>query len=507
VLNLALLELKGITKRFPGVLANDHIGLSVEAGEVHALLGENGAGKTTLMKILFGIYKMDSGEILLKGRPVSIRSPRHALELGIGMVQQHFTLVPSFSAVENVMLGLKDLGVVPKIQEVRKKLLRLSKMYGLEIDPDEKVWKMTVGEKQRLEILKLLYSGAEVLILDEPTAVLTPQETRALFEAIRQMKERGAAVIFISHKLNEVMEIADRVTVLRRGKVVGTVKKEETSTRLLATMMVGREVVFQFDKMNGDAGEVILKVEGLKVRGDKGYLTVKSLDLEVREGEILGVAGVAGNGQKELAEAIYGLRDVDEGRIIFDGHDITKWSIPRRIKAGIAYIPQDRKEVAVAPNLSVGENLVMKDCCNGELGKMALDRRRIRMTVKKMIEDFSIKASSPDLRSRYLSGGNLQKVILARELSRTPKLVIAEHPTRGLDVGAMEYVYSKLLEQKAQGAAVLLLAGDLDEIFTVSDRVAVIYDGRIVGYAEPKESELERIGLLMAGVTDVQESA
>ncbi|MDI3515963.1 MAG: ral nucleoside transport system ATP-binding protein [Thermotogota bacterium] len=504
---MALLELRNITKRFPGVLANDNVNLSVESGEVHALLGENGAGKTTLMKILFGIYRMDSGEIIFKGKPVSIRSPKHALELGIGMVQQHFTLVPSFSAVENVLLGLKEMGIIPQAQEVREKLLRLSRIYGLEIDPDEKVWKMTVGEKQRLEILKLLYSGAEVLILDEPTAVLTPQETRSLFKAIEQMKERGAAVIFISHKLNEVMEIADRVTVLRRGKVVGTVKKEDTSTRELAAMMVGREVIFQFEKKKVEIGPPILRIEGLKVRGDKGYLTVKSLDLEVRAGEILGVAGVAGNGQKELAESIYGLRPVEEGKILFDGNDITSWPIPKRINAGIAYIPQDRKEVAVAQNLSVAENLVMKDCCAGKLGRMKLDRRRIDLTVVRLIEEFNIKTPSPAIRSRYLSGGNIQKLILARELSRSPKLIIAEHPTRGLDVGAMEYVYTRLLEEKERGAAVLLLAGDLDEIFTISDRVAVIYDGKIVGYANPDESELERIGLLMAGVTDVQESA
>ncbi|HCZ05980.1 MAG TPA: heme ABC transporter ATP-binding protein [Thermotogae bacterium] len=499
--------MRNITKRFPGVLANDNVNLSVESGEVHALLGENGAGKTTLMKILFGIYRMDSGEIIFKGKPVSIRSPKHALELGIGMVQQHFTLVPSFSAVENVLLGLKEMGIIPQAQEVREKLLRLSRIYGLEIDPDEKVWKMTVGEKQRLEILKLLYSGAEVLILDEPTAVLTPQETRSLFKAIEQMKERGAAVIFISHKLNEVMEIADRVTVLRRGKVVGTVKKEDTSTRELAAMMVGREVIFQFEKKKVEIGPPILRIEGLKVRGDKGYLTVKSLDLEVRAGEILGVAGVAGNGQKELAESIYGLRPVEEGKILFDGNDITSWPIPKRINAGIAYIPQDRKEVAVAQNLSVAENLVMKDCCAGKLGRMKLDRRRIDLTVVRLIEEFNIKTPSPAIRSRYLSGGNIQKLILARELSRSPKLIIAEHPTRGLDVGAMEYVYTRLLEEKERGAAVLLLAGDLDEIFTISDRVAVIYDGKIVGYANPDESELERIGLLMAGVTDVQESA
>lgn len=504
---MALLELRNITKRFPGVLANDNINLSVESGEVHALLGENGAGKTTLMKILFGIYRMDSGEIIFKGKPVSIRSPKHALELGIGMVQQHFTLVPSFSAVENVLLGLKEMGIIPQAQEVKEKLLRLSRIYGLEIDPDEKVWKMTVGEKQRLEILKLLYSGAEVLILDEPTAVLTPQESRSLFKAIEQMKERGAAVIFISHKLNEVMEIADRVTVLRRGKVVGTVKKEDTSTRELAAMMVGREVIFQFEKKKVEVGPPILRIEGLKVRGDKGYLTVKSLDLEVRAGEILGVAGVAGNGQKELAEAIYGLRPVEEGKILFDGNDITSWPIPKRINAGIAYIPQDRKEVAVAQNLSVAENLVMKDCCAGKLGRMKLDRKRIDLTVVRLIEEFNIKTPSPSIRSRYLSGGNIQKLILARELSRSPKLIIAEHPTRGLDVGAMEYVYTRLLEEKERGAAVLLLAGDLDEIFTISDRVAVIYDGKIVGYANPDESELERIGLLMAGVKDVQESA
>ncbi len=488
-----LLEVKGIVKRFPGVLALDGVNFDLKEGEVHTLLGENGAGKTTLMNIIFGLYKPDEGEILFRGKKVHIRSPYHALQLGIGMVQQHFTLVPSFTVAENVSLGTKD-----PPNKVAAEVKRISKEFGLEVDPYAKIWQLSVGEKQRVEIIKLLYAGAKVVILDEPTAVLTPQETEALFKAIRKMTAQGTGVIFISHKLNEVMEISDRVTVLRKGKVIGTLKRGEFDQNKLAQMMVGREVVMKIEREKAKPGDLVIRVDNVYAKSDKGHLALDGISFEIRAGEILGIAGVAGNGQRELAEVITGLRKVESGKIEFAGKDITNSSVMDRILAGIAYIPQDRKGVALSPNLSVAENLFLRR----KERKIWFNKASIYEHARRYIEEYKIKTPSPATAVKYLSGGNMQKVVIAREFSLEPKLIIAVHPTRGLDVASMEFVYRSLIKARDEGVAVLLLAGELYEIFNLSDRVGVIYEGKIVGYTTPDPSpeNVEKIGLMMAGV-------
>lgn len=493
------LVMKNIVKRFPGVLALNNVSFDLFKGEVHALLGENGAGKTTLMNILYGLYRMDEGEIFYEGKKVRIHSPSHALSLGIGMVQQHFTLVPSFTVAENIMLSMKKFRSGISEREVIDGIRRISEEYDLKVDPYARIWQMSVGERQRVEILKLLYMKAKVVILDEPTAVLTPQESKSLLKAIRLMVKNGAGVIFISHKLKEVMEISDRVTVLKCGEVVGTLERGEYDEKRLARMMVGRNVVFQIEKKPSNPGKEILRVENLKTYNDKGIMALNGINLHVREGEILGIAGVAGNGQRELAEVITGLRKVSSGRVIFCGKDITREDVAKRISLGISYIPQDRKEVATCPNLSVAENIFLKT----KEKIFWFNKKRILSIVKNLIEKYSIVTPNPMQPVKFLSGGNIQKVVIAREFKLRPKLIIAEHPTRGLDVASMEFVYRSLLKARDNGAAVLLLAGDLDEIFVLSDRVAVIYEGRIMGEVEPDPSNLEKIGLMMAGVANV----
>lgn len=496
-----VLEMKHITKSFPGVLANDDVSIDLKEGEVLALLGENGAGKTTLMNILFGIYRADYGEIFINGSKVHIASPHDALKNGIGMVQQHFTLVPSFSTSENIVLGLKELGFIVKTRDVEAKIEQLGRHYGLAVNPKAKVWTLSVGERQRVEILKLLYTGAKILILDEPTAVLTPQEAEALFRAVRKMTAEGTSVIFISHKLDEVMEISDRITVLKQGKVVGTVNKEDIDKKGLAKMMVGRDVILDIEKPDVENGETVLKIENLKVRNDKNLFAINNLSLELKAGEILGIAGVAGNGQRELAESLYGLRKIESGKIVLKGKDITHASVSRRIKEGISYIPQDRKGTATCPNLSVAENLFLKNYTTSyiPMSPYYLNKRVMTQAAERLISEYSISTPSTKTPVKLLSGGNIQKVVLARELSTTPSVIIASHPTRGLDIGAMEFVYRTLLHQKAKGAAVLLLAGELYEIFRLSDRVAVIYEGQIMGYTPPDPAYLEEIGLMMGG--------
>ncbi len=488
-----LLEVRGIVKRFPGVLALDGVNFDLREGEVHTLLGENGAGKTTLMNIIFGLYRADEGEILFKGKRVHIRSPYHALQLGIGMVQQHFTLVPSFTVAENIALGTRDTP-----SRVAAKIRGISEEYGLEVDPHAKVWQLSVGERQRVEIIKLLYAGARVVILDEPTAVLTPQETEALFKAVRKMTSRGTGVIFISHKLNEVMEISSRVTVLRKGKVIGTLERGEFDQNKLARMMVGREVVMEIEREKARPGELVIKVEDVHARSDKGHIALNGISLEIRAGEILGIAGVAGNGQRELAEVITGLRRVESGKIEFLGKDLTNTSVIDRILAGIAYIPQDRKGIALSPNLSVAENLFLRR----KEKKVWFNKREIFGHARRYIEEYKIKTPSPATAVKYLSGGNMQKVVIAREFSLDPRLIIAVHPTRGLDVASMEFVYRSLIKARDKGVAILLLAGELYEIFNLSDRVGVIYEGKIVGYTtpDPTPENIEKIGLMMAGV-------
>lgn len=495
-----IIEMKNITKYFPGILANDKINLELKKGEVLALLGENGSGKTTLMNILFGLYKQDEGEVFLNGKKIKIHSPSDALNNGIGMVQQHFTIIPSFSVSENVILGLKDEKFFIKTKNVDEKISKIGKEYKLPVDPKSKVWTLSVGEKQRVEILKILYRGANILILDEPTAVLTPTETDSLFKAIRKYTSEGCSVIFISHKLDEVMEISDRVTILRKGKKVNTFITKEINKKILAREMVGRDVLLDIKKPDVEIGEEVLKIENLSVKNDKGLMAVKNLSLSIRKGEILGIAGVSGNGQKELSEAIYGLRKVENGEIIFCNKNITHNGIKRNIIHGISFIPQDRKGVATSPNLSVRENIFEKTFAKGNgYSPFNIRNKEMKIEADKIIKEYSISTPNSETVIKLLSGGNIQKVILARELSLNPELIIASHPTRGLDIGAMNYIYNTLLEEKKKGHSILLLAGELYEIFRLCDRVAVIYEGEIMGYTPPDPDYYDKIGLMMAG--------
>ena len=498
-----VLEMKNISKSFPGVKACHNVSFSLRQGEVHTLLGENGAGKTTLMNILFGIYRQDSGDVYLDGRRVNITSPHAALKNGIGMVQQHFTLVPSFTVAENIVLGLHDTGVFAQTSKVEGRIAQLSDRYGLKVDPKARAWTLSVGEKQRAEILKILYTGAKILILDEPTAVLVPQETRTLFEALQKMKKAGTSIIFISHKLEEVMQISDRITVLRQGSVVDTVNKSVTAKTELARLMVGKEVLIDVERQKVEKGRTLLEAKDLIARDDRGLIAVNGISLEIHSGEVLGIAGVEGNGQRELAETLYGMRIPESGSILLDGNDITCASVSRRVGLGLALVPQDRKGMAISPNLSVEENLFSKNYATQTVRchPLFLNKRDISRVSKDLIKSFSIVTPSEKTKAKYLSGGNIQKVVLARELSSEPKVIIAAQPTRGLDVGAMEFVYRTLQEQKKKGAAILLLAGDLDELFRLSDRVAVMYSGKIVGYAPPDASYREKIGLMMSGAT------
>lgn len=496
------LVLSNIVKRFPGVIADDHVDFTLKKGEVHALLGENGAGKTSLMNIVYGIYKEDEGEIRIDDRKVDINSPHKAMEYGIGMIQQHFSLVPSFSVTENIALGLKELGMLPKMETVKKRIRELSKKYNLLVDPDSRIWQLSAGEQQRVEILKLLYIESKIMIFDEPTAILTPQEAEGLFKTIREMIKNGASVIFISHKLKEVMEISDRITIMRHGKVINTVTTNETDENSIARMMVGREVILKIKKGKAKPGKEILTVKDLRALNDKGTEALRGMELHVREGEILGIAGVEGNGQRELAESIYGMRKFS-GKMEINGKKMRQLDVAQRIKNEVAYIPQDRKGVAICGGLPIYYNLFLKlfrtrkSSFRPFLFNPASSLRKI---AEKYVEEYSISTASVDLEARFLSGGNMQKVVLARETSGSPKLIIAVHPTRGLDVGAEEFVYKSLIKARDEGAAILLIAGDLYEIFNLSDRVAVIYEGKIVGYSQPDESHLEEIGLMMAGI-------
>ncbi len=501
-----VLKLSGIVKSFPGVLANDHVDFTLKRGEVHALLGENGAGKTTLMNITYGIYKPDEGEIYVNDKRVEITSPHRAMEYGIGMIQQHFSLVPSFSVAENIALGLKESKILPKIDLVRKKVKTLAERFGLDVNPDSRIWQLSAGEQQRVEILKLLYMSAQIMILDEPTAILTPQEAANLFKTIKEMVKYGASVIFISHKLKEVLEISDRITVMRHGKVIDTLQKEEANERILAKKMVGREVVLKISKKPPKPREIELEVKDLWARGDKGPYAVRGVSLDVKSGEILGIAGVAGNGQRELAESIYGLRKYT-GEVKIGGEMMHSLGVVSRMKSGVAYIPQDRKGVALCGGLPLYYNLFLKKpfrIPEFYLNPYLFNSSRLKKPSEQLVDEYLISASSLNLEVKYLSGGTMQKVVLARELSLNPKLIIAVHPTRGLDVGATEFVYKTLLKARDNGAAILLIAGDLEEIFTLSDRVAVLYEGEIVGYSKPDESHLEEIGLMMAGVRRVK---
>ncbi|MFQ5342914.1 MAG: ABC transporter ATP-binding protein [Anaerolineae bacterium] len=492
--------MRGIVKRFPGVVASDHVDLQVQAGEIHALLGENGAGKSTLMNILSGLYRPDAGEIYVHGRRADIGSPRDAINLGIGMVYQHFMLVEPMTVIENIMLGLDGVGFLPAIDHIRQEIVQLSARYGLQVDPDAHIWQLSVGEQQRVEILRLLHRGADILILDEPTAVLTPQEADDLGRTLSRMAEEGKAVIFITHKLHEVMEFSDRVTVLRAGQNVDTLVTADTSPQELARLMVGREVLFQIEKESRPVGDVVLSVQGLEAMNDKGLPALKGVTFQVREGEILGVAGVAGNGQRELAEVITGLRPATAGRVEVRGQDMTNQSPDRVIAIGVSHVPEDRLGVGLVPNLTVSDNLALKGYRNPPLARGPfLVRQAIRDFAERLIALFDIATPSPSTQVKLLSGGNLQKTILAREISAGRGLMVAVHPTHGLDIGATETVHKTLLEQRDQGAAILLISEDLDELLVLSDRIAAIYEGEIMGVVDAEGADVEKLGLMMAG--------
>jgi ABC-type uncharacterized transport system ATPase subunit len=500
---------RGITKRFPGVVANDGVEFEAAVGEVHALLGENGAGKSTLSNILTGLYRPDAGEILLYGRRVEFHTPRDALDAGICMVHQHFRLVEPFSVAENVILGdHRGEGKAFRLRTraTERRVAELSKRYGLHVDPRARVWQLSLGEQQRVEILKALYREARILILDEPTAVLTPQEADVLFETLREMAAEGRTVIFISHKLHEVKAVADRVTVLRNGRTVATVSAADATPRSLASLMVGRELAAgQTVRPPAKPGNCVLRLENVWADGDRGTAAVRGASLEVCAGEIVAIAGVAGNGQRELAEAIAGMRGPTRGSLTVDGR--RPRGDPRAaMAAGVAYVPEDRLGTGVAPSLSIASNLVLRSYRRPPVSRGPLLRLRgIEQRAIELIRRYSIAAPGPSAPARLLSGGNLQKVVLAREFSGRPKLLVAASPTRGLDVGAIETVHSYLREAAANGVAVLLISEDLDEILSLADRIAVMYEGAIVGETARADASVDEIGLLMAGGHDARE--
>ncbi|MDW7729763.1 MAG: ABC transporter ATP-binding protein [Bacillota bacterium] len=491
-------QMLNITKKFGDLVANDNVNFDLRKGEIHALLGENGAGKTTLMRILYGLYRADSGEIWINDQPVQINSPRDAINNGVGMVTQHFTLVPPLSVAENIVLGaVKGFTLNPK--EIEKSVAEASEEYGITVKPSALVRHLSVGERQRVEILKALYRRANVLIMDEPTAVLVPQEVDGLFNSLKQLVEKGLSVIFISHKLNEVMAICDRVTVLRGGRLVGTVERAGTSEKDLAVMMVGRETFGVKRQGIKETGDPVLTVDHLSLTDEQGIDKLKDITLEVRHGEVLGVAGVSGNGQAELVKVLTGLQKPTNGQIILNAIDIAGASPSAITIAGMGRTPEDR-HAGVVGELTVEENLALESL-EIYLNRGVLDRKKIRKQAIEMIADYNIKAS-PEDKVRTLSGGNMQKVVMARSLSRNPSCVLAAQPTRGLDVGATEYVRGKLLEQRDRGAGVLLVSEDLEEIMELADRIAVIYEGRIMGVIPAAEATEESLGLMMAGVTE-----
>ena len=496
-----MLEMRGITKRFPGVLANDNVSFDVLGGEVHTLLGENGAGKSTLMKILFGLYQADEGEILFNGKPLNVSSPSAAIDAGIGMIHQHFMLVPTLTVTENVALGLHS-GLRPDLGAVASRIRELAGEYGLGVDPDARIWQLSVGERQRVEILKALYREAQLLVLDEPTAVLTPQEVEAFFETLRKLAEDGRGLIFISHKLHEVMALSDRITVLRDGRVSGDTTPAETSREQLAQMMVGRPVKLAPDKPPVERGRARLVIQNLTVAGDRDQTAVDNLDLEVRAGEILGIAGVSGNGQRELAEAVAGLRPVVSGSIALDGTEVGGMGSRRIREAGLAYVPEERMRDGAIGAFTVSENLMLIDHDSAEHASYGLLKLNVlRERANDLVQRFAVKTPSIDTTTRTLSGGNIQKVIMARELSCEPAVLVAAQPTRGVDIGAAEYIHERLVAQRSEGTAIVVISEDLDEVLGLADRVAVMFEGRIVGLLDRDECTVEELGLLMAGAS------
>lgn len=493
-------EMKDIVIRFPGVLANDHVNLTLKRGEIHALLGENGAGKSTLMNALAGLYKPVSGTIKVHGEQVSFGSPKDAIAKGIGMVHQHFMLVPTQTVTENILLGLNEPRFFMNLPKYDQKILELQEQFGLRVDPTAKIWQLSVGEQQRVEILKTLYRGANILIMDEPTAVLAPQEIEELMQTMRSMTEQGKSIIFISHKLHEVTSVADRLTVLRKGVATAEgIDIEGLTGEKLAELMVGRKVIFTVEKEAQEPGEVVLDVRGVSAQNNKGVPALNNLSLTVRQGEILGIAGVAGNGQSELAEVITGLRECT-GSILINGEEVANFEPSKAIKSGVAHVPEDRTGVGTAPNMTITENTIMKNYREAPIGnRWGINFTAARSRARELKEAYDILAPSVRTQARKLSGGNLQKVILAREISVKPQLMIAMQPTRGLDVGAIESIQQLLLKQRQAGTALLLISEELDELLTLSDRIAVIYEGEIMGTLDAKDADINEIGLMMTG--------
>jgi general nucleoside transport system ATP-binding protein len=495
-----LLELLGITKRFPGIVANDHVDFDLGKGEVHALLGENGAGKSTLMNILYGLYHPDEGEIRLNGKHIRIDSPRDAIDHGIGMVHQHFMLIPVMTVAENIVLATEPTkGPFLDLASAEKRVQELSTQYGLTVRPEAKVASISVGMQQRAEILKALYRGAEILILDEPTAVLTPQEASELFTIIRSLQADGKSIIFISHKLNEVLEIADRITVLRQGKKIDTVPREGATREGLARLMVGREVVLSVEKPPAEPGETLLEVKDLVVADERGLEAVRGVSFEVKAGEIVGIAGVDGNGQSELIDALTGLRSPVGGKITAAGEDLTSANAREALDAGVGHIPEDRQVRGLVLDFTLAENLALHDFTKEPNSRWGwLYPGRLIERAARLLKEFDVRGGRPQTLAASLSGGNQQKVVIAREVSRDPRILVAAQPTRGLDVGAIEFVHRRLVKERDEGRAILLVSFELEEILSLSDRILVVYEGRIVGEYEPGVSE-EELGIAMTG--------
>jgi simple sugar transport system ATP-binding protein len=495
--------MRGISKRFPGVLANDHVDFDVLPGEIHALFGENGAGKSTLMRILYGLYQPDEGEIRLRGDRVAITSPAAAIQRGIGMIHQHFMLVQTLTVAENVALGVKSSrGPLTDLSRVSRRIRELSEAYGLKVDPAAYIWQLSVGERQRVEIIKALYREVSLLVLDEPTAVLTPHEVRDLFAVLSRLVRGGLSLVFISHKVAEVLELSDRITVLRAGRKIATVRGGDATMSGLADMMVGHEVIPVEVPSVRQPGPVALAVSDLRVAGDRGAEAVRGLSLQVHSGEIVGVAGVSGNGQRELAEAIAGLRHASGGQVEIGGTDVTGRH-PRTIRdAGLAYVPEERMRDGLIAEFSVAENLILVANADPAFARLGFLRNRaIRRHCRQLVAEFDVRTPSLDTPAHNLSGGNIQKLIMARELSGAPSVLLVAQPTRGIDVSASVYIHQRLIRQRADGTAVLVISEDLDEVMAISDRILVIYEGAIISEVDPRTTSREEIGLMMAGVT------
>ena len=493
--------MRHITKRFPGIVANDDVDFDLIEGEVHALLGENGAGKSTLMNILYGLYHPDEGEISIKGKPVRLGSPNAAIEAGVGMVHQHFMLIPVMTVAENIVLDEEPTrqGIFLDMGEAERRVAEISDRYGLAVDPGARIEDITVGQQQRVEILKALYREADILVLDEPTAVLTPQEAQDLFEVVRSLTARGKSVIFISHKLNEVLEIADRITVLRRGKLVETLAAEGATEASLARLMVGRDVLLRVAKTAARPAEPLLQVEDLRVIDDRGIEKVRGVSFEVRAGEIVALAGIDGNGQTELIDGMTGLRAVEAGSVRVDGKDVTSETAHGHLESGLGHIPEDRQRRGLVLEYSIAENIALHDYRSAPASRFGwLFPRRLVESARKLIRDFDVRGGGPSSYAGGLSGGNQQKVVLAREIERDPKVLIAAQPTRGLDVGAIEFVHRRLIEERDEGRAILLVSLELEEVLSLSDRILVIYEGELVGEFPPTATE-EELGIAMTG--------